>query len=223
MNQQRCQQCGRDVPPAAKFCPHCGEPVALSGPASPQQKKFSQRENTTRRDLLITAVILLVVTVGYFALKQPRAIPQKSAPEPLTHGDMPMEEMGDMMKILQDLPTDYNSLVALGNQFMDQRNFPVAAECYQRALAIQADSLDVRVDYGACLHGMGLPYRAIEELRKVIETNPSHAIANFNLGIVFYDLNELDSARVYWQKSLQIDPGGEASEMARNLLKEIGD
>jgi tetratricopeptide (TPR) repeat protein len=222
MNQQRCQQCGRDVPSAAKFCPQCGAPVALSGSASAQQKKSSKRENTTRRDLLITAAVLLVVTVGYFVFKQPQAVPPKPTSEPATHGDMPMEEMGNMMKILQDLPTDYNSLVAHGNQFMDQRNFPLAAECYKRALAIQPDSLDVRVDYGACLHGMGLPQRAIEEFRKVIQTNPSHAIANFNLGLVFYDLNELDSARVYWQKSLQIDSNSTAAEMARNLLKEIG-
>ena len=222
MNQQRCTHCGHGVPPAAKFCPECGEPATLPGVESPHPKSSPQRTPTTRRDLLITGGILLVVTVGYFAFKQPTAIPQKPSPEPQTHGDMPMEGMGDMMKVLEDLPTDYKSLIALGNQHMDQHNYPLAAECYKRALAIEGGSLDVRVDYGACLHGMGLSHRAIEELRKVLQTDSAHAVAVFNLGIVFYDLKELDSAKIYWQKSLEIDPDGRSAEAARLLLKQVG-
>ncbi|MFQ6007969.1 MAG: tetratricopeptide repeat protein [Candidatus Zixiibacteriota bacterium] len=222
MNQQNCQQCGHDVSNVARFCPQCGAPVASKATKSIQQKVVGTENQTNKRDLLILGATFLIVTVGYFIFKQPEAVPKKADIDVQTHSDIPMEDMGDMMKILKDLPTDYSSLVALGNQFMDRRNYPVAAECYKRALTIQGESLDVRVDYGACLHGMGLPHRAMEEFRKVIRANPSHAIANFNLGIVFYDLNELDSARAYWHKTLQIDPNSAAAEAARNLLKEIG-
>jgi tetratricopeptide (TPR) repeat protein len=80
----------------------------------------------------------------------------------------------------------------------------------------------VQVDYGACLHGMGLPQRAIEEFNRVLKEHPSHALAAFNLGIVYYDLNEFDSARVYLQRSLDIDPDSKAAEGARQLLQDIG-
>jgi len=177
---------------------------------------------TGRRDLLIIVGVLLVITAGYFAFKRPMSVPSRTKVEIQSHNNMPMGDIADAMKVLENLPTDYSSLVTLGNEFMDERNYPVAAECYKRALVLQGDSLDVRVDYGACLHGMGLPHRAIEEFRRVLDMNPSHAIVNFNLGIVYYDLNETDSARVYWQKYLTIDPNGQAAQAARDLLKEIG-
>jgi tetratricopeptide (TPR) repeat protein len=177
---------------------------------------------TGRRDLLIIISILLVVTAGYFSLKRPPALPSGPEAEIQSHGDAPMGNMADAIKTLENLPSDYSSLVSLGNEFMDKRNYPVAAECYKRALALQGDSPDVRVDYGACLHGMGLAYRAIEEFRRVIDLHPSHAIANFDLGVVYYDLNETDSARVYWQKYLAIEPDGEAAQATRDLLREIG-
>jgi tetratricopeptide (TPR) repeat protein len=177
---------------------------------------------TGRRDLLIITGVLLVVTAGYFAFKRPVSVPSGPKAEIQSHSDMPTGDMADAIKTLDNLPTDYSSLVTLGNEFMDERNYPVAAECYKRALALQGNSPNVRVDYGACLHGMGLTHRAIEEFRRVLDINPSHAIVNFNLGIVYYDLNETDSARVYWRKYLTIDPNGQAAQAARDLLRETG-
>lgn len=224
MNQMRCQACGCSLPPKVKFCPACEAPVASSGRASPQRSVRRQgARQTNKRDLLILVGVLLVVTVGYFVFKESETVPERPTSEALSHGDMPVGDMAESMQMLKDLPTDYNSLVALGNKYMDKRNYPVAAECYKRALAIQGDALDVRVDYGACLHGIGLHHRAIEEFRRVLEMNPLHAIANFNLGIIYYDLSEIDSARLCWQEYLAVDPNGKAAEAARDLLREIGD
>ncbi len=224
MNQMRCQVCGRSLPLHAKFCPQCGEPVASSDHASPQQAEPRQgSRQTNRRDLLILGAVFLVVTVGYFVFKKPEVVLMSPASEVTSPNDVATGDMNEAMQMFENLPTDYSSLVALGNKYMDERNYPVAAECYQRALALNGDSLDVRVDYGACLHGMGLPRRAIEEFRRVIEMNPSHALAIFDVGIVYYDLNEIDSARVYWQKYLTLDPNGKAAEVAHALLEKIGE
>jgi Tfp pilus assembly protein PilF len=105
---------------------------------------------------------------------------------------------------------------------MDHENFPVAAECYRRALALDGSSTDVRSDYGSCLHGMGLPQRAIDEFRKVLAQDPKHTICNFNLGVVFNEMKLTDSARYYWNKYLKMEPQGKAADAARQLLKEIG-
>ena len=219
----KCQNCGHSLPPRLKFCPECGAPVESSESSSAKEHVTRQANKPTgRRDLLIIASVLLVVTAGYFAFKRPVSVPPRTKAEIQSHSDMPMGDMTKAMGVLENLPTDYNSLVSLGNEFMDERNYPVAAECYKRALALEGDSPDARVDYGACLHGMGLPHRAIDEIRRVTDINPSHAIANFNLGIVYYDLNETDSARVYWQKYLTIDSNGQAAQAARDLLRETG-
>ncbi len=218
-----CQNCGHSLPVRSRFCPKCGASVASTESSSTREHATGQAgRKTGRRDLLIVAGILLVVTAGYFTFKKPASVQFRPDAERESQGDAPTPDMTDAMRLLENLPPDYNSLVSLGNEFMDKRSYPTAAECYKRALALEGDSLDVRVDYGACLHGMGLPLRAIEEFRRVIDRNPSHAIANFNLGIVYYDLNETDSARVYWRKYLAIEPEGQAAQVARDLLKQIG-
>ena len=66
------------------------------------------------------------------------------------------------MPMLTDLPTDYMGLVQAGNENMDQRQFPLAAECYRRALAIDGSSTDVRTDYGAWEYTMQVHRTPIE-------------------------------------------------------------
>lgn len=162
-----------------------------------------------------------MVTVGYLVFKRPATPPQKPT-EIESHSGREIGDMPQAMKALEDLPTDYEALVQTGNKLMDEGNYPVAAECYKRALVQREESVDVRVDYGACLHAMGLGHRAVEEFRRVLKEQPSHAVAHFNLGIVFHDMDQIDSARVYWQKYLSLEPNGRAAESARELLKQTG-
>jgi tetratricopeptide (TPR) repeat protein len=106
---------------------------------------------------------------------------------------------------------------------MDSFNYAVAAECYRRALDLDDRSADVRCDFGACLHAMGLPQRALEEFRIVLAAEPTHQVVHFNLGIVHYDLGRLDSARYYWEALLALNPDERAAERVRELLRDFDD
>lgn len=176
---------------------------------------------------MIVAGALVVVAVGYFLFRQPAPKPEPPMEQGQSGAQHPpvTDESGRSvdMPMLANLPTDYPGLVQAGNDNMDHKNFPLAAECYRRALAIDGSSTDVRTDYGACLHGMGLPQRAIDEFRKVLVQDPTHSICNFNLGVVFNEIQQKDSARYYWKKYLEMEPQGSAAEAARNLLKELGE
>lgn len=216
-----CPTCGQAVDPATRFCPECG--AKIHGTAD-------RPKSTGLRDTLIIVAALVVVAAAYFMLRQPTPRPespaQQTATQPGSTAQHPpiTDPSGQTMDmpILNNLPTDYAGLVNSGNDNMDHKNYPVAAECYRRALALDGSSADVRTDYGACLHGMGLPQRAIEEFRKVLAQDTKHTICNFNLGIVFNELKQTDSAKYYWKKYLELDPNGKASDAARQSLKEIG-
>lgn len=173
---------------------------------------------TLLRDAAIIAGVLVIISIGYVLFKKPTPMP---VPEPATQAGMVPQGMPGNMGASLDLPKDYTGLVATGNQYMDIGNYAVAAEAYRRALEIDGSSTDVRTDYGACLHGMGLPDRAIEEFRTVLEADPAHAIAKFNLGVVFYEKNQADSSRAWLQKYLTDEPNGRASQSARQLLQEL--
>jgi len=219
-----CPSCQAEVGANAKFCPECGAPLGDAKPAGAPT-------NTRTRDAAIIVGVLVVMTTAYFIFRnkpvlqsaaspsQPAATEQGVPPE-----HPPIEGMSNMpgMAMLDSLPKDFASLVQLGDQNMDHGELPIAAECYRRALALDSTQVDVRVDYGACLHGMGMGDRAVVEFRKALRASPRHAIAQFNLGVVFLDLQQNDSAKVYFKKYLEIEPNGRAAADASRLLKEMG-
>lgn len=116
------------------------------------------------------------------------------------------------------LPASYDSLISAGHMLMDQQNFLVASEAYARALAIDSSNIDIIVDYGACLHGIGMPDRAVQEFRRALLKSPQHPIAHFNMGVVFLGEQKIDSARLYWERYLELEPRGPGADRARELL-----
>lgn len=213
-----CPQCNHEVSNKAKFCPNCGAPVTKGAQQKAVQAKPKKSNNT--RDIIIIVGVLVVIVVGFFIFKKPAEVaqPPQSQNNMNTHPDV-----GDqgMMNALSQLPTDYNSLIQLGHQTMDEGNYAMAAECYKRALMIDGSDNDIRTDYGACLHGMGLPQRALAEFRQVLAEVPNHTIATFNAGIVFYTLDQKDSAKVYWEKALTLSPNPDLKQAIESYLKDI--
>lgn len=176
-----------------------------------------QKARKTGRDAVIIAGALAIIVTGYFLFRE-----RKEAPQAPTHAGQATPGMGQAGMALENLPADYGSLVKLGNQQMDAANYALAAECYRRALDLDASSVSVRTDFGACLHGMGLPERAIEEFRKVLTAEPKHIVATFNMGIVFFNQNKPDSARTYFGKVVAQAPGDQMGIRAQELLNQLG-
>ncbi len=216
MSQKKCPSCNAQVAEQSKFCPECGSSFS----PNTAQKAKSGKNNSTR-DTLIIISVLVVAVVGYFLINKPVSLPAQADEHVHQEVDQNHQDVEGMESALANMPTDYNSLVQLGNQTMDQKNFPLAAESYKRALEINGDSPDVRTDYGACLHAMGLPQRAIEEFMTVVQKNPEHTIANFNLGIVYYTLDQNDSAKTYFNKYLSLESTGPTADAAAKYLKEL--
>jgi hypothetical protein len=69
---------------------------------------------------------------------------------------------------------------------------------------------------------MGLPQRAVDEFTIVVRENPTHRISHFNLGIVYRNMNRLDSAKYFWEKFLELEPTGEMADAARQYIAQMG-
>jgi tetratricopeptide (TPR) repeat protein len=165
---------------------------------------------------ILAAVVLLYI--GYEALTPDAVIPVENEHQHGTSGMLP-----DMGAFVQSLPTDYNSLVSMGNALMDQGQYAMAVECYSRALNQKPEVVDVRVDLGTCQHSLGLNREAIENFTKALEYDPSHAIAKFNLGIVHYSLEEFDQAIEWWQRLLAENPPQKLKEQTEALIQQMQD
>lgn len=169
--------------------------------------------------LVVVGAVVALTAAVFFGFTSAPVPPQPEQPRSES-GNSPHGQFGDM-SVLENLPTDFNDLVTLGNQIMDQQQWVMAAEIYRRALDIDPDAVDVRTDFGVCLNAMGLPHRAIEEFHQVLDVHPEHTTVHFNLGVVFYNQEQMDSARYYFEKYLTLEPNGEAAPSARQILDQM--
>lgn len=214
MSSGKCKNCGYSYDGQPKFCPECGSNLKSGGP--PRASGGSGRKNPSR-DTMIVIGAIVIATLAFIVYKMAtdkqapgQAGPPQQGPTYITPG------------MLDRLPEDYNALVSMGNQFMDEGNFPVAVEVYGRALKIQ-DNPNVRTDMGACYHAMGQDETALAEFRRVLAAYPDHGIATFNSGIVHFGMGQNDSARYYWERYLDVAPDGRAAPDVRNYLKNLGE
>ncbi len=207
MAKTTCPSCGKAVTPEAKFCPDCGTSMSNA----PRSKSKAKKAGKPIRTNVIAVGVIAVFSLAYFAFSSPTPAPEPG--QQVNQGDMHSQ-------VLDNLPNNYEDLVTSGHRYYDNGEYLIAAEIYRRALDIDGSSGDLRTDYGACLSAIGLPDRALDEFRTVLSSEPSHAIAHFNLGLVHYNQKAIDSARFYWQRYLELDPNGQAADAARSYLKE---
>ncbi len=233
MTDKFCPQCGAKAESAAKFCAECGTPIGAGTTKSGKPGVKGNAPSTGIRDLLIIVGVLAVVAVAYFMLAEkpiPPAPQQQAAPSSTPQNMQDPHDHENMsMAVLDSLPKDYNSLIQMayhyhdeGSQTGNSQDFAIAAEIYRRALAIDSSDPNIRVDYGAVLHGMGLPQRSLEEFAKALKANPRHPVGTFNMGIVHHDIGNADSAKIYFKRYLEIEPNGPAAQSAKDFLKELG-
>ena len=219
MSKIQCKSCRIEIDSSAKFCQECGSRQENFTYDEPDRKPDKQqKDNAARfREMYIAVGVVALITLGYFVIVEPEPVPEPSQPQQMIgHGPDGME------MTFPNLPEDFGGLVTVGDSYMDDGNFPLAAECYKRALDIDSTSVNVRSDFGSCLYGMGLGDRALEEFRRVFAIDSSHSIAVFNMGVVFSGQGLNDSVKYYMSEYLKLEPEGKAADRARKLIDEMG-
>lgn len=122
---------------------------------------------------------------------------------------------------LKNNPGDLEHLIMLGNLYFDLGRFDDAINPYLKALSIKPDLDDVRVDYAVSLFNTGKGDAAVKELEQVIQHNPKHQTAYYNLGVIHLHLKHSDKAKMYWEHVLHIDPDTELAKKAKISLAII--
>jgi cytochrome c-type biogenesis protein CcmH/NrfG len=206
-----CLNCGEKIRSGDQFCASCGWPAGKQ-PAS---------TGSFRKDHLIIITILAVVVIAYYVFWALR--PEKSAvesqPQQQQRGasQMPM----DVEAFRKNLPTEFASLVSMGNALMDEGRYELAIMCYRQALEQKPEDVNVRVDLGTCQHALGMNQDAIDNFKEALRLDPTHQIAKFNLGIVYYSAGEYKMAADSWNRLLSENPSPELRERTEELLQQV--
>ena len=88
------------------------------------------------------------------------------------------------------------------------RDYQFSLAAYEMALAIEPDSVDARYNFSLALKAAGYVPDAVEQLRKILASNPNDARAHLELGNIYaQQLRDVPRARAEYLKVLQLDPG----------------
>lgn len=99
-----------------------------------------------------------------------------------------------------------------------------ARDAYRRALELDPQHADARVNLGYLLQEEGRLEAAVEHYRAALAAEPTHATAAFNLGVALEDLGRPREAERAYQMALEVDPGfADAHYNLSGLLERLGD
>jgi Flp pilus assembly protein TadD len=116
-----------------------------------------------------------------------------------------MQQLAALKEAVAKNPNDADSLVQLGDMYMQAAKFPQAAEYLQRALAIRDDAA-VRMDLGICYKQTNQPEKALAEFQRSAAMAPDQWQPLFNEAIALVDLQRIDEARTVAAKLQKMRP-----------------
>nr|MBN2278923.1 tetratricopeptide repeat protein [candidate division Zixibacteria bacterium] len=209
MDDKNCPSCGGPVQSGASFCRNCGHD--LDG----ESKNCISRKNGW------LAIVLAIAVFGAFYLVLMAEKGPGRQADMHQHGQDMAAMSDDQMGMISQLPVDYDSLVQMGNGFMDDGIYQMAITCYTRALAIDSTDPNVLTDLGVCYHASNDPEKAVSVFEQAIRIDPDHMITYFNLGVVCGEMNQPEKMKFYWNKLIEKFPGTPMADSVRSYLKRL--
>lgn len=151
------------------------------------------------------------------------------------HGDalynlgMIYTELGDPAKAVKTLlrcvelgQDSANVYVALGYAYSKLENQNKAKELFLAALELEPNNPYALRNLGA-LYGKETNYEsAIQYLERSFAINPSDVNTTYGLGMCCFSIGDFTNADRYLRKTIEIDELSPLSQMAKDLLSEIG-
>lgn len=105
---------------------------------------------------------------------------------------------------------------------MDSKRYSEAVYAYSKALEINPNNVDVRVDMATCYKEAGKPQIAEEEYRKALKINPKHLNAHRNLAVVLaFDLGKKEEAIKEFEAYLALAPNAPDAGNIMRLISEL--
>ncbi|MBS0374529.1 MAG: sulfotransferase [Proteobacteria bacterium] len=106
----------------------------------------------------------------------------------------------------------------LGRARLDQGRATEAIETLTAAVALEPQAVGIRVDLGRALRAAQRPGEARDEVRRVLEREPRHALAWLAYGDVLVDLGQPADARIAFERFHDCDPQRLPIEAATRAL-----
>lgn len=130
----------------------------------------------------------------------------------------------DLITRLERHPDDSDARLELANLYFDLRDRTgsldlafKALKHYDRYLEQEPEDVNARADYAAVLFYSGQTDQAIQQVSRVLESEPDHIRANYNLGIFYWKgRDDLRAAVAQFRKVAELTKVGDRTTLAIN-------
>lgn len=129
-----------------------------------------------------------------------------------------VEEIARLEEKVKTNPDDLESTLHLAHLLQDSGLLEKAITNYKKYLARFPENADARVDMAICFFNLGDNATAISEMESAIKYQPKHQIAHLNLGIVNLTARNIEASKIWFEKTVELDPNSEAGKRAQELL-----
>ncbi len=170
----------------------------------------------------IVPIVLFLAAIGLASIFNIGPFEEKTTPEVSSEIRTFKEKEQTYFKLLEANPRDVNALTGLGNLYFDSQQFQLAVNMYERALKIDSPNTYVQTDLGVAYYNLGLTDTAIEEFQDVLEDNPNHVTAHYNLGIVLWKgKNDFEGAKKEFETVIELAPDDRLAQAAQQNIGQI--
>lgn len=186
---------------------------AANNNPSPSTTSAGSAWTGTQAYVLAAFCLVLGVALGYLfrgSASPAGAVSQAVAsqqPSPAEAQAAVAQAAAPLLEAINQDPSDYDSLVKLGNLYYDGQQFSSAIQYYERALKIHPENSDVRTDMGTAYWYSGDADKALAEMQTSLRYSPHHPQTLFNLGwIRWQGKADAKGAVEAWQELLKNNP-----------------
>ena len=237
--------CGARLEPDATACQVCGTEVSHDEfLAEPRLQVQGELRNTSglstfQKGLAIALIAVCIISGASFGISR-WALPDVRKSPPPDHGQEQhmseeafkkeqQEMMAQSHALLQNVkdslkndPDNPQLILKIANLYYDIKNFKEAEPYYSKYLTrFDPENTNARVDYGYVLFKSDKQQQGIAQLQQVLKTEPDHAFALFNLGIMYYELNNIQEAKVWFEKCASMAKEERLKTMATQILQDL--
>jgi Tfp pilus assembly protein PilF len=113
----------------------------------------------------------------------------------------------------------FDANINRGRLRLRQGDFPAAERAFSEALSRDPKSFDGLLGRGACREALSNYPGAAEDYLEAVKIQPKSAQANLRLGLALVEMKKIDLGRRYLERTVELDPIGDAGMKARTLLE----
>ena len=122
------------------------------------------------------------------------------------------------LKLIKKFPKNIDIVLYYGYTNEKLKNYIKAEELYRQILLWEPEHHKALLRLGTILIKLGKRAEARSFLESLTQKYPMYNVAWWNLGIVYYQIGEIELAEMAWEESLRLDP---ANNQVRVSLEQI--